>query len=101
MKRASTWMLLGGLAGLMGFSLYLAIARIYQVDECDELICARVVAMGHANTYAGTIGLLAFPLAWAVHGAARSVDFFTAGRLVRSGEHTSELQSLRHFVCRL
>jgi hypothetical protein len=82
MKRASTWLLLGSLAALMGFSIYLAAARIYQVDECDELICARVVAMGQANTYAGTIGLLAFPLAWAVHGAARSVDFFTAGRLV-------------------
>ena len=82
MKRASNWILLGGLAALMGFSVYLAATRIYQVDECNELIVARILATGQAKTYAGSIGLLQFPLAWAVHGATRSVDFFVSGRWV-------------------
>jgi hypothetical protein len=82
MRRASIWILLGSLAALMGCSVYLAVARIYQVDECNELIVARVLATGQAKTYSGTMGLLQFPLAWAVHGATRSVDYFVPGRLV-------------------
>ena len=82
MKRAAIWILLGGLAALMGSSVYLAVARIYQVDECNELIVARVLATGQAKTYSGSVGLLQFPLSWAVHGATRSVDFFVSGRLV-------------------
>ena len=82
MRRASIWILLGSLAALMGCSVYLAVARIYQVDECNELIVARVLATGRAKTYSGTMGLLQFPLAWAVHGATRSVDYFVPGRLV-------------------
>ena len=42
MRRAAIWILLGGLAALMGLSVYLAITRIYQVDECIELIVARI-----------------------------------------------------------
>jgi hypothetical protein len=81
MKRPSTWMLLGGLAGLMGFSLYLAVARIYQVDECAELTVAKILATGQAKTYLGSIPLLQFPLSWAVHGASRSADYYTSARL--------------------
>jgi hypothetical protein len=82
MKRASIWILLGGLAALMGFSLYLAATRIYQVDECDELYFARLMATGQAKTYAGVMLLLQFPLLWAGQGATRSADFFMSGRLV-------------------
>jgi hypothetical protein len=82
MRRASIWILLGGLAVLMGFSVYLAATRIYQVDECNELIVARILATGQASTHPGVIGLLQFPLSWAIHGATRSAEFFVPARLV-------------------
>jgi hypothetical protein len=85
MRRASIWVLLGSLALLLGLSIHLALTRIYQVDECTELIVAKIVASGQANTYVAPIGLLQFPLSWAAHGAIRSVDYFVSGRLVMVG----------------
>jgi hypothetical protein len=82
MRRASIWVLLGSLAVLLGLSVHLAITRIYQVDECMELVVTRILATGQAKTYSGSIGLLLFPLSWAVHGATRSVDYFISARLV-------------------
>ena len=82
MRRASIWILLSSLAVLIGLSVHLAITRIYQVDECTELIVARILATGQAKTYSGSIGLLQFPLWWAVHGAVRSADFYVPARLV-------------------
>ena len=82
MRRVSIWILLGSLAALIGVSVHLAITRIYQVDECTELIVARILAMGQAKAYPGGIGLLQFPLSWAVHGATRSADYYVAARLV-------------------
>ncbi len=79
MRRASIWILLGSLAVLMGLSVHLAITRIYQVDECEEHSIARILATGQAKTYSGSMGLLHFSLAWAVHGATRSADFFHDG----------------------
>ena len=85
MKHASTWLLAGGLAVLVCLSVYLAHTRIYQVDECNELIVAKIVADGQAKAYEGSIGLLQFPLAWAAQGAVRSVDYFVSGRRVMVG----------------
>jgi len=85
MRRASTWILLGSLAVLLGLSVHLAITRIYQVDECTELIVARILATGQARTYTGSIGLLQFPLSLALHGATLSVDFYQSARLVMVG----------------
>jgi hypothetical protein len=85
MNRASLWILLGSLAVLMGLSVHLAITRIYQVDECSELTVARILATGQAKTYSGSIGLLQFPLSWAVQGATRSADFYLSARLVMVG----------------
>jgi hypothetical protein len=82
MRRGYIWILLGSLAVLLGLSVHLAIARFYQVDECTELIVARILAMGQAKTYPASIGLLQFPLSWVVHGAVRSADFYVAARLV-------------------
>jgi hypothetical protein len=82
MRRVSIWILLGILAVLLGLSIRLAITRIYQVDECMELVVTRILATGHAKTYSGSIGLLLLPLSWAVHGATRSVDYFISARLV-------------------
>src|ERR1035441_568387 len=82
MNRASTWILLGGLATVVYLSIHLAVTRIYQVDECMELIVAKIVEMGQAKTHGASIGLLHFLLALAIHGAARSIDFFMSARLV-------------------
>ena len=82
MRRASNWILLGCLIVLLGLSVHLAITRIYQVDECMELVVTRILATGQAKTYSGSIGLLLLPLSWAVHGATRSVDYFISARLV-------------------
>jgi hypothetical protein len=85
MKRASTWMLAGGLAVLVCLSVYLAHNRIYQVDECNELIVAKIVADGQAKAYEGSIGLLQFPLAWSARRAVQSADYFVSGRRVMVG----------------
>lgn len=53
MRRASIWVLLASLAVLLGLSVHLAITRIYQVDECNELIVARILGTGQAKTYWG------------------------------------------------
>ena len=82
MKRASIWILLGSLAALMGFSIHLAATRIYQVDECNELTVARILATGEAKSFRGNIGLLQFPLSWAAHGASQSGDLFVSARMV-------------------
>ena len=55
MRRVSIWILLGSLAALIGVSVHLAITRIYQVDECTELIVARILAMGQAKIAARAI----------------------------------------------
>ena len=82
MNRALTWILLGSLAALVCLSIHLAATRCYQVDECMELAVAKILASGQAKTYPGNINLLAFPLAWAVRGASRSIDFFVSARFV-------------------
>ena len=82
MRRASIWVLLASLAVLLGLSVHLAITRIYQVDECNELIVARILGTGQAKTYSGSIGLLQFPVSLAVRGATRSPDFYVSARLI-------------------
>src|ERR1035438_10660827 len=42
--------------------------------------------------------LLSLPATWVPAGRVLAID---PSRLLRSEEHTSELQSLRHLVCRL
>jgi hypothetical protein len=82
MRRALTWILLGSLAALVCLSIHLAATRIYQVDECTEVVVANILASGHAKTYTGNFGLLHFPLAWAAHGATRAADLYVSGRFV-------------------
>ena len=47
---------LGSLAALMGFSVYLAATRTYQVDECMEVVVARILVAGQASTSLRNIG---------------------------------------------
>ena len=80
--RTWPWILVGGLGALVVLSCYLAVTRMYQVDECIELMVARILATGQAKTFAGSIGLLQLPVALAVQGAVRSIDYYVAARLV-------------------
>ncbi len=80
MNRTLTWILLASLVALVCLSIHLAATRIYQADECMELAVTKILASGQVKP--GNIGLLQFPLAWAVRGAARSADFFVSARFV-------------------
>src|ERR1043166_41705 len=71
-----------GVAALIWFSLHLAAVRIFQVDECNNVFAARMVATGQSHTAIGHIDLFQFALALVVRGASRSIDLFTSSRFV-------------------
>lgn len=71
------------LAGLVWFSSYLAAVRIYQVDECQNLYMARVLATGQANQFFTNASLfLLGPLSWITKAAVSSVQAFDQARLI-------------------
>ncbi len=83
-------LLIGLLCGLVGtlvwHSVHLARTRIYQVDECQNMYMARVLATGQDSeffTYR-TLFLMG-PLSWMARNATQSVDMFAAGRLLFFG----------------
>jgi len=67
---------------IVSFSLRLAGIRIYQVDECQNVFVAALVASGQAHNYFASVTLFVVPLAWLIRGAAHSIDMFTSARLV-------------------
>jgi hypothetical protein len=82
MTRATTWVLIVSLFGLVWFSHRLAGIRVYQVDECENVNVARILSSGHQNDSYSFLSLLHFPLGWVDHGAASAVDLFVAGRFL-------------------
>jgi len=75
--------LLASLSLLVCYSLYLALTRIYQVDECQNIYMARVLATGQEADFFTTASLfLVGPLSWITGNATHSVEVFTAARLV-------------------
>src|SRR5579859_602823 len=74
--------LIAGLLGLIWFSHRLAGIRIYQVDECENVYIAKVLASGQAKNSYAFVSLLHFPLSWVSHGATQAIDRFVAGRSV-------------------
>jgi len=74
------------LALLLLGSLYLAIHRIYQVDEAQNVYMGRITAMGLGNQYYtnGSLFLL-FPLALTAKFYTSSVDILNASRVVFLG----------------
>ena len=89
--RRSRYMLLwlsagAGITVLVMFSAKLAATRIYQVDECQNLYMARVVATDQAATFFTNASLfLLGPLSWMAKGAIRSAEFFANARLLFLG----------------
>ena len=83
-------LLIGSLVALLvflvGFSVYLAITRIYQVDECQNLYMAMVLATGKAADFFtnGALFLLG-PLSWISRGCDSSQSIFTWGRILSVG----------------
>jgi hypothetical protein len=68
---------------LAAFSLYLSQTRLLQVDECQSIYMARVLATGQAHDYFsdGSLFLLG-PLAWITRNLHTSVQIFDAARLL-------------------
>ena len=85
MNRVITWALLAALASLAWFSARLAATRIYQVDECQNIYMASVLAAGQEKTFFTDASGFTIPLSWLVKGTARSADRFASARLVMLG----------------
>jgi hypothetical protein len=74
------------LVALGGLALYLAVCRIYQVDEAQNLFMARVVATGQTGAYFSNALLwMLGPLSWLARWAPDSASLFLGGRLVFLG----------------
>lgn len=85
MNRVLIVALIGGLGGLVWFSLHLAGKRIFQVDECQNVYVAKILATGQTKTAYANLSLVQFPLAWVAHGGTRSIDLFAAARFLMLG----------------
>src|SRR2546423_327058 len=71
---------------LVWSSSRLAAVRIYQVDECQNVYMARVLATGQASQFFTNASLfLLGPLSWMAGSAERSADLFANARLLFLG----------------
>jgi hypothetical protein len=85
MKRNLNLILVWGIALVLGgflfnYSTYLAAMRIYQVDECENVFMARILAAGQTAHYFSYVSPLQFVLAWLARGATQSADLFASAR---------------------
>lgn len=77
------WAMLLVLAALGFLSLYLALNRIYQVDEAQNIFMARVIGSRlTAEYFANPLLWLMGPMAWLARGADSAVALFTWNRLI-------------------
>jgi hypothetical protein len=82
MNRIWTGLCLGGLAGLIWFSLHLAVTRIFQVDECQYIYMIRVLAAGQGSVFFTNAPAFLLPLYWLARATTHSVDLFTSARFL-------------------
>ncbi len=80
-------LLVGGLLAYVGllvaYSLYLALTRALQVDECQNTYMAKVLATGQSQEFFTNASLfLLGPLAWITRNLHNSIQIFEAGRLL-------------------
>jgi hypothetical protein len=74
------------MATLVWFSVRLAATRVYQVDECQNLYMARILATGHASEFFTTASMfLIGPLSWISKGVGQSAEAYAAARLLFLG----------------
>lgn len=80
-SRRIQWMA-AGLALLAGFAWYLAVHRIYQVDEAQNLFMTRILATRQTHAYfTNALLWMLGPLAWLARSATDSASLFQAARL--------------------
>lgn len=78
-----TAVLVAGLALLVSFSIYLSQHRIYQVDECQNLYMAKVLAAGQSSHFFTSSALFLFgPLSWLLQMHVRSAEMYSLARLL-------------------
>ncbi|MCC6295520.1 MAG: hypothetical protein IT469_02310 [Pseudomonadales bacterium] len=71
---------------LAAFALWLAVTRIYQVDEAQNLYMAKVIARGQVDTYFSNALLwMLGPLSWLIRSIEDSASLFLAMRLLFFG----------------
>lgn len=80
-SRQIQWMA-GGLALLSVFASYLAMHRIYQVDEAQNLFMARILATHQDQAFfANALLWMLGPLSWLSRSATASASLFESARL--------------------
>src|SRR5215813_5046571 len=82
MSRRIVWIVLiiAFLGSLAWYSSFLAANRIYQVDECQNIYMARVLATGKSSEFFTNASLfLLGPLSWLTKTLERSENIFAAG----------------------
>jgi hypothetical protein len=88
MSRRIVWIVIsvGLLGGLAWYSAFLAANRIYQVDECQNVYMARVLATGQTSEFFtnGSLFLIG-PLSWLTRTLEQSENIFAAGRVLFLG----------------
>jgi hypothetical protein len=60
----------------------LAQLRIFQVDECEYIYAAKILAQHQAANSYTILSLLEVPLIWLARNAGRSIDLFVSARFV-------------------
>src|SRR6266850_4074439 len=85
-RSVSIILIVGLLGGLAWYSAFLAANRIYQVDECQNIYMARVLATGQTSDFFtnGSLFLLG-PLSWLTSTLKQSENIFAAARLLFLG----------------
>jgi hypothetical protein len=78
-QTALVWFAISALAL---FSAGLALARIYQVDEAQNLYMARIAVRGEAGQFYTTAALDLLPLGWMAQQFSSSAAIFTTARVI-------------------
>lgn len=79
-------MVIGTIAILFLFSLHLAINRIIQVDEAQNLYMAKIIGSGQTDTYVVNPAIfLLGPLSWIAESATSAKAAFLSSRLLFAG----------------
>jgi hypothetical protein len=77
-----TGVLLAGLGALVWLSFRLSVTRILQVDECQVVFVARVLATGQTNAFFSGVSPFLALLGWLGHNTMRSIDVFDSARML-------------------
>lgn len=85
MNRATITLLVAGLCALFCFSVYLSVHRIYQVDECQNVYMAGVLASRAQQAFYTDASAFNLALSSLAGGNRNSGEFFASARLAMLG----------------